>query len=257
MKQNLAAKRSTLPPQSLIVWRSQSFGLFWCGPLTWCHAKATLMSRMYLTANVDHFFFFFMFISSHSGFHLSDAVHSRRQKVISSVSLGLFHDMPVQVWVIPEVETDAGGETRCNAYPSQRLNKNNVRDMHWDIRFFQCHCVHMDSKENVSVHVCQAEVTVCDHLQAVCMHRHSHMCGQPVCFSVTLLCAHMHSSSLYRLQRFIGGSQWRCTLCLCVTTLVELMVSLNVFYAFFHWSVPEKKRRVLFALFIYIYIKKE
>lgn len=37
--------------------------------------------------------------------------------------------------------------------------------------------------------------------------------------------------------------------CPCVTTLVEVMASLNVFYAFFHWSVPEKKRRFFFFFF--------
>lgn len=179
-----------------------------------------------------------MFISSHSGFHLSDTVHSSRQKVISSGSLGLFHDMPVQLWVIPEVETDAGGETRCNAYPSRRLKKKK-QCSGYALRysFFQCHCVHVDSLKRtlacMSVRQKWLYVTI---FKPCVLHRHSHMCGQPVCFSVTLLHAHMHSSSLYRLQRFIGRSQWRRTPCLCVR--VRVWQHLSNWWCFEMFSMP-------------------
>lgn len=53
MKQTLAAKNALSPLQSLIVSRSQSVGLSRCGAWTWCHVIAALMSRMYLTANVE------------------------------------------------------------------------------------------------------------------------------------------------------------------------------------------------------------
>lgn len=35
---------------------------------------------------------------------------------------------------------------------------------------------------------------------------------------------------------------------LCVTTPVEVTASLNVFYALFHWSVPEKTRRIFLCI---------
>lgn len=105
------------------------------------------------------------------------------------------------------------------------------------------------------MHVCQTEVTVCDHLQAVCIAQtQSHVWPTRVLFRHTPTCPHAFIFSVQAAE-----VHWQVPMkmhavsvcsCPCVTTLVELMVFRNVFYAFFHWSVPEKKRRVLFALFI-------
>lgn len=103
--------------------------------------------------------------------------------------------------------------------------------------FFQCHCVHVDSLKRTLACMSVRQKWLCVTIFKPCvLHRHSHMCGQPVCFSVTLLRAHMHSSSLYRLQRFIGRSQWRCTPCLCVR--VRVWRHLSNWWCFEIFSMP-------------------
>lgn len=163
MKLNLAAKKSTLPPQSLIVWRSQSSGLFWCVAWTWCHVMAALTSRMYLPGNVDHMstFCFCCFCVVQVSILMSDAVPSSRQEAISSWSQSVFLDVPIQASVRPEVKADAGSETYSNAYQSQRLKtKQQQQSLGYALRYsyFQCLFVRVDSlnRKLASVHVCQA-----------------------------------------------------------------------------------------------------
>lgn len=263
MKQNLAAKRSTLPPQSLIVWRIQSSGLFWRGPSTWCHAKATLTSRMYLTANVDQFFSFFFhvyFISFRFPFVRCSSFKQTESDQFWVTRTFFFHDMPVRVWLIPEVETDAGGETRCNARPSQRSNKKQCSGYALRSSFFfpMPLCPHGLSRENVSVHVRQARSDcVWPSSRRVCAQTRSHVWPTRVLLRHTAQCPRAFIFSVQAAEAHWRVPMTTHAVSVCDdTTLVELTVSLNVFYAFFHWSVPEKMRRVLFALFIYIYIKR-
>lgn len=86
------------------------------------------------------------------------------------------------------------------------------------------------------------------HLNAVCMHRRSHVREKPVCFPVrppdsyvsrALICS-AQAAEVHGPVPMKAHARSVCS-CPCVTTLVEVMASRDVFYAFFHWSVAEKK----------------
>lgn len=80
------------------------------------------------------------------------------------------------------------------------------------------------------------------------------MCDAPVCFPVSSSVSYM-PTLIFSVQA--AEVHWRVPMKthttsvwsrLCVTTLVEVTAPLNVFYAFFHWSVPEKTRRIFICI---------
>lgn len=80
------------------------------------------------------------------------------------------------------------------------------------------------------------------------------VCDAPVCFPVSSSVSYM-PTLIFSVQA--AEVHWRVPMKthttsvwsrLCVTTLVEVTAPLNVFYAFFHWSVPEKTRRIFICI---------
>lgn len=135
--------------------------------------------------------------------------------------------------------------------------------MHPDILIFNAFLSEWTEKISLACMFVRQHNRLCDvHLNAVCMHSHRHACDTPVCFAVRPPDSYVSRALIFSVQA--AEVHWRVPmkthtvsvcLCPCVTTLVEVMASLNVFYAFIHWSVPEKKSCFLFVcLFFAFYI---